>query len=141
MRRPIMVAAATLLAAAGHGQDLDEGPGARPHLLSNGRCQVQLFEPWAVAGSEAAAGDGSVAQIMAVAGPEIVVDMVEGTAFARVERTGQRLVYERRLPNGGRHFRSVTRSRPGCAASVIARSRSSVETAARIARSIAAVDR
>ena len=54
-----------------------------PELVVGG-CRVVLEPDWTMNGGAASARDGSLVQLMPVAGPEIVLDMVKGSDFERV---------------------------------------------------------
>ena len=132
IRRHRISGAIVALAVAGLAAVIAQ---ARPLQVDG--CRAEIPEGWSIGSGGAAAADSSTARLSQVMGPETVVDMSEGSDFRRVEDTSRLILFSRSLPQGGTHFRSVTRTQPGCAASVIARTRASAAAGREIARSIA----
>jgi hypothetical protein len=121
------LAAATLIASA-------VAASAQTHSV--GSCRVQLRPPWTATAKGAVAPGGSTIRIVAVPNEKMVIDFL-GEDFVRLEESPTLLVFGRDLPNSGRQLRSVTRTRPGCAADVDARTSAAASAAMAIARSIA----
>jgi hypothetical protein len=111
--------------------------GAQPGPMKVRDCTIALPAGCTRSADGGTAADQSEAHVKEVEEPATVISMTPSPDFQRSDETAY-ILFSRRLPTtkDGMHYRSVTRTTPACAASVITRTAATSASGRDIARSI-----